>query len=354
MKNKKFREITVSGSEYEMGLQIGEECKDEIKDLVGITLQRFNLSSKKNISLNQVTNLVKKIIYCSKDFLDDEFNELKGISRSSNVKFEDLMILNCRNMFGAVSEGCTTVLISSERSSEKSSIAGQNWDNDPLMMDFSIVLTRKPNYKPNNTTWTQPGLSAYMGINSEGTAICMNALNGPVSTAGIPWYFIVRKIFGTKGFEEINNILKNITPAITANAAIVTNEGPVNYELTPKKIRYIEPEEGLIVHTNHCVHNDLVFNNIEFKDNIYGQSFERKTRSENILSEIKSVTLDNVKSILSDHDGFPTSICRHQNSDKFTGWQKSVISIIMLPELGQLHISAGNPCENEYEVYLLK
>ena len=75
------------------------------------------------------------------------------------------MILNCRNMFGAVSEGCTTVLISSERSNEKSSIAGQNWDNDPLMMDFSIVLTRKPNYKPNNTTWTQPGLSAYMGIN---------------------------------------------------------------------------------------------------------------------------------------------------------------------------------------------
>ena len=64
--------------------------------------------------------------------------------------------------------------------------------------------------------------------------------------------------------------------------------------------------------------------------------------------------MDNVKSILSDHDGFPTSICRHQNSDKFTGWQKSVISIIMLPELGQLHISAGNPCENEYEVYLLK
>ena len=216
------------------------------------------------------------------------------------------------------------------------------------------VLTRKPNYKPNNTTWTQPGLSAYMGMNSEGTAICMNALNGPVSTVGIPWYFIVRKIFGTKGFDEINNILKNITPAITANAAIVTNEGPVNYELTPKKIRYIEPEEGLIVHTNHCIHNDLVVNNIEFEDNIYGQSFERKNRSENILSEIKSVTLDNVKSILSDHDGFPTSICRHQNSDKFTGWQKSVISIIMLPELGQLHISAGNPCENQYEVYLLK
>ena len=211
MKNKKFREITVSGSEYEMGLQIGEECKDEIKDLVGITLQRFNLSSKKNISLNQVTNLVKKIIYCSKDFLDDEFNELEGISRSSNVKFEDLMMLNCRNMFGAVSEGCTTVLISSERSSEESSIAGQNWDNDPLMMDFSIVLTRKPNYKPNNTTWAQPGLSAYMGINSEGTAICMNALNGPVSTVGIPWYFIVRKFFGTKGFDEINNILKNIS-----------------------------------------------------------------------------------------------------------------------------------------------
>ena len=32
--NKKFREITVSGSEYEMGMQIGEECRDQILALM--------------------------------------------------------------------------------------------------------------------------------------------------------------------------------------------------------------------------------------------------------------------------------------------------------------------------------
>ena len=353
MMTERFKELIVSGSEFEMGRQIGEECKEQIKDLVQITLQRFNLSSKKIISLNQAIDLVNKIIDSSGEFLESEFNELKGISESADVQFEELMILNCRNMLGSIPDGCTSVLVSSERSSEESSIAGQNWDNDPLMRDYSIVLTRRPKDKSKNITWTQPGLSAYMGINSEGTAICMNALNGPVDTKGIPWYFIVRKIFDTTGIKEIKDILKNITPAISANAAIVTNEGPVNFELTPSKIRYIEPTEGLIVHTNHCVHNDLVINNIDFKDKIYGQSFDRKIRSEDVLSNINNLSLENIKSVLSDHVGFPTSICRHENSDKLTGWQKSVISLIMLPESGQLHISAGNPCEKEYEVYFL-
>ena len=85
-------------------------------------------------------------------FLEIEFNELKGISESADVQFEELMILNCRNMLGSIPDGCTSVLVSSERSSEESSIAGQNWDNDPLMRDYSIVLTRRPKDKTKNTS----------------------------------------------------------------------------------------------------------------------------------------------------------------------------------------------------------
>ena len=62
MMTERFKELIVSGSEFEMGRQIGEECKEQIKDLVQITLQRFNLSSKKIISLNQAIDLVNKII----------------------------------------------------------------------------------------------------------------------------------------------------------------------------------------------------------------------------------------------------------------------------------------------------
>jgi isopenicillin-N N-acyltransferase-like protein len=65
------------------------------------------------------------------------------------------------------------------------------------------------------------------------------------------------------------------------------------------------------------------------------------------------VSIDDARAILSDHDGFPTSICRHPNDDPATGWQRSVISIILEPGERRMHVSNGNPCENEYDTYLM-
>src|SRR5207247_10474076 len=88
---------------------------------------------------------------------------------------------------------------------------------------------------------------------------------------------------------------------------------------------------------------------------IYGQSFPRKTRAERILeSDSRPVTLDQIKQLLSDHEGYPTSICRHPNDDPVTGWQRSVVSVILEPAVGRMHLSRGNPCENPYEIYELR
>ena len=65
------------------------------------------------------------------------------------------------------------------------------------------------------------------------------------------------------------------------------------------------------------------------------------------------VSVEDAKMILSDHEGFPTSICRHPNDDAATGWQRSVVSLVLEPGEGRMHVSNGNPCENEYETYEL-
>lgn len=183
----------------------------------------------------------------------------------------------------------------------------------------------------------------------------MNALNGPSDTGGLPWYFFVRAILESNTTAEAIDVVESAPRALTANAAMITGEGPLNLEITPGSVESIKSNgNGVLVHTNHCVHPSLTSNNDDFPERIYGQSFKRRERGQDILNDRLqdgTVSIEDAKALLSDHDGFPTSICRHPNNDSKTGWQRSVISIILEPDENRMHVSNGNPCENAYEIY---
>jgi isopenicillin-N N-acyltransferase-like protein len=196
-----------------------------------------------------------------------------------------------------------------------------------------------------------------MGFNSAGFGVCMNALNGPADSTAVPWYFFVRAILESNTVEEALQAVESVPRAITANAAMITDDGPLNLELTPDSVQSLEAgDDGLLVHTNHCVHPSLTSHNERFPERIYGQSFQRRDRGQELLQQRAAdgrVSVDDAKAILSDHDGFPTSICRHPNDDPNTGWQRSVVSIILEPGENRMQVSNGNPCENTYETYVM-
>ncbi len=110
-----------------------------------------------------------------------------------------------------------------------------------------------------------------------------------------------------------------------------------------------------MVQKKHCLHPDLLDYNETLADELYGQTFDRKARSHALLGERtgSKVSVDDIKAILSDHDGQPTSICRHPNDHPTSGEDRSVVSVIVEPEAGRMHLTRGNPCDNPYEVYSL-
>jgi isopenicillin-N N-acyltransferase-like protein len=134
---------------------------------------------------------------------------------------------------------------------------------------------------------------------------------------------------------------------------MVTPQGAADLEVTPDAVRVLRADSsGRLVHTNHCVHPDFKQHNERFASRIYGQSVPRKARAEAMLAQQGgAVGVGVMRRILSDHEGYPTSICRHPNLDPLTGWQRSVISIILEPSAGRMHVSRGNPCEAPYETY---
>ena len=353
-KQTRFPELAVAGSPEQMGQAIGETFRDGIRDLADLVLQRFNKGNSQPVSMTDAEAVARTAVPYAEAYIPDAVNELRATAKAAGLPFERLMLINVRSMLSAP-EGCTSVMVGKGASASGVGMAGQNWDNDPAMDPFSAVISRRPAGKPAFMSWCQPGVIAYMGLNETGIGVCMNALNGPSRRRGVGWYFLVRSLYEQRSLDGAVETVERAQRAMTANAAMITPEGPADLEITLDRVCVLRAGEAeTLVHTNHCVHPQLIANNDEHAGRIYGQSFDRKARAEELLGDIGDrVSIDDVKTILSDRKGYPTSINRYPNEDPRTGWQRSVISIIVEPDAGRMHVSRGNPGDNPYEVYQL-
>ena len=352
VRSTRFPELTVSGTPRQMGAAIGEEFKDTIRGLSELVVERFNIGNASPVSMADAEAIASAAIPYAEDYLPDAVEELRATGEAAGVSLDRMMLINVRSMLSAP-EGCTSVMVGAKAAASGVGIAAQNWDNDPAMDPFSAVITRKPEGKPAFMSFCQAGIIAYMGFNEAGIGLCMNALNGPSRRKGVGWYFLVRSIYEQTSLDGIVERVTAPERAMTSNAAMITPQGPADLEITLEKVAVLrtDPDETL-VHTNHCVHPSLESYNDEYGDRIYGQSFDRKARAEELLDGFgDGVTVDDVKSILSDRQGYPTSINRFPNDDPSSGWQRSVVSMITEPDAGRMHLTRGNPGDNPYEVY---
>ncbi len=354
----RFPELAVAGSPAAIGHAIGEHFRDTIRGLSEVVLERFNLSAARPIRREEAAAVAAAAVPYAEAYHPGAILELRATARAAGLPFEQLMLINVRSMLAApaaAAEGCTAVLVGAAAAASGIGFGGQNWDNDPAMDSFSAVITRRPTGKPAFMTWCQPGVIAYMGLSEAGLGICLNALNGPSRRDGVGWYFLVRSIYEQTRLDDVLRIIRSARRAMSANAALITRDGPADIEITLDAVEVLTVgQDESMAHTNHCVHERLIGNNQRFADAIYGQSFDRKARAEALLADRHgTISVADVMAILADREGFPTSINRYPNDHPATGWQRSVISMIVEPDAGRMHVSRGNPGDNPYELYEL-
>lgn len=352
----RFPVLEVSGSPREMGRQQGEAMRDELHGMIELVVDRINKGrpGRPAFTCEQGLAVAASSIGPAEAYAPHLVDELRGVAEAGGVSLEQVMLINVRNQIAIALEGaCTSIAVEAGASAAATGMVGQNWDNDPATDPFSLVLTRRPSSGPAHMTFTQPGVIGYMGLNEQGVGVCLNTLPAPASGRGVPWYFVVRSICEQASLDEIVMQVGRADRAISANAAMMTPDGAADLEITADAVRVLRANDrGALVHTNHCLHPDLAPINDDYPELI--QSGPRLGRSEALLSEIDgAVSFDDLKRILSDHDGFPRSICRHPNDDPETGFWRSVVSMIMEPSEGRMHLTRGNPCERPYEVYTL-
>lgn len=347
----RYREITVSGPPFALGCQLGEAAREEVRGFAAIALERVNKTVP--ISREKALALAAATLPHVEAYSPEMLAELRGVSHSSGVPLEELILLQIRNQLQPEKEaGCTSFALA-PRAGGPGSVVGQNWDNDPALDPFTVVLTRKPEGKPALMTATQAGLIAYIGLNSEGLGLCMNTLPAPSRPLGVPHYFTVRGIYEAASLDGAVAAVARARRAIPANIILATPQGPADLEVTVDQVHVLRDQgSGLVTHTNHCLHPELQPINASFPELI--QSGPRKQRVDHLLQAAGGpVGLETLKHALRDHQDYPHSICRHANDHPTTGFWVSVFSVIIEADAGRMHLSRGNPCTQPYEIYQL-
>lgn len=348
----RYREINVAGTPLQMGRQIGEAARAEIRGFCETALEQVNKTVR--VSRAAAMQVVRRSVEFATGYSPDMMQELGGMAEGANVTVEDLMLLQVRNQLtpdeGA---GCTSFSLAGAASKRGSSIVAQNWDNDPDLDPFTVVLRRRPLEAPATMCLTQAGLIGYIGLNDAGVGVCLNTLPAPSRPYGVPHYFTVRAILETTNLGDAVDAVRRAERAIPANIMLATPDGPADLEVTVGDVHVLRDDaHGRVAHTNHCLHPELLQINDRFPELI--QSHFRKQRIDKLLSQLPlTPTVEAVAAILRDHENYPRSICRHANGEALYSHWQSVFSVIMEPQVRKMHISRGTPCDHPYEVYYL-
>lgn len=349
----RYREVDVTGTPREMGRVIGEVCRKEIHGFRDVALERMRQTA--GLAEDEAMRVAAESLSYAEAYRPEMVDELRGMAEGAEVSLGDLMFLQVRNQLAPTEQnGCTSISLSTGNGTTGGTrLLAQNWDADPALDEFTIVLTRRPLGKPAFINVTQAGLIAYIGLSEQGMGVCLNTLPAPSRRVGVPHYFTVRAIYESARLSEAVAAVESAQRAIPANIMLTTPDGPADLEVTLNGVRVLRPEvTSWIAHTNHCLHPELVAINSSFPELI--DSCPRKSRVDELLSETSQFSPWRLMEILADHDRFPRSICRHTNDDPEHGFWCTVFSVVIDATDRVLYATRGNPCEQPYESYRLK
>ncbi|MEO7394343.1 MAG: C45 family peptidase [Chitinophagaceae bacterium] len=360
--NKRIiREITLSGSGYELGFQHGKLLKNEIAEIV--TKWKDNTTK----SLGKDASLVLKEFFEYAQFDDaikkwtpDLYEEVRGIAEGSGQAFNDIMVLNLLDEFwvyenNIANHHCSGIGVPAINGS--TGYIAQNMDIESYTDGYQLLIRlTKTSSRPEQFILTHAGCIALNGMNETGIGACMNTLMQlKASSTGLPVAFIVRRILNSTDKDELLKFIQSVPHASGQNYIIGIRGEVYDFEASANKVVRFNPENknGTIYHTNHPLANDDVKKWYQQADPKLNTSTNTRTSNsiirlaavERRVKDAVTVNDDIIKDALRSKDDKDNPVCRAPKNGGFT-----FVSVIMtLTGTPYLQVTAGPPDESEFK-----
>jgi len=334
--------VKCCGTPHEMGLQYGEQTKEEIAK--NLTCLRIN---EREITPAFIESVRTVLSNWSQEILE----ELEGISESSGVPIGQIFAFNHVDSFnhGGTNQQCTSMAINA---GPDGPILGKNNDGDIDESEFVVRISNPETGLPMIQVTYAGWLSGLDSMNADGLANAHSSVGSIFDRAGEKmdvrlWtYHLMRRCSTTQQFvERIEGV-----PITGKGFNIVLND-PIGdtcvVEAAVPEINFRNRRDGFVFATNHFVTEP-------FK-NADGRTHQQKVISQNRYNHLETVGQHSppkdqlgIETVLKSHDMWGP--CRHgENQVSHTQW-----SMIGLPQEKLLLVSDGPPCKHAYHPFDLK
>jgi len=271
-------------------------------------------------------------------------DELEGVAEGAGA---DPVAVFAASIVELASGGCIDLVAMPEVTADGHLLVAHNNDypasTEP---DYLAIEWRVPGEPVCFTIGLGPWLAA--GWNDAGLSMTANALTPADERAGVPRVLVMRDVVTRRTLADAVEAALHPARASSYNWVLAHRDGgAVDIEGGAHRAETIEPEHGVLAHTNHYTHPALL--DLEGSTGIDG-SIERLRRARELLAAREEPwTSDAVRGVLSDHENAPDSLCRHGDGAEV----RTVFWCVADVTAGSIRYGSGPPCTSDEDVYEL-
>lgn len=345
--------IELAGTPAAMGEVYGEECRTQIHELFKIRMMwaiRFAEEHGKHFEEDAVIKIAEACLEPTRAFDPVGYEEFAGIARGSGMSEPQLYALHgltdLRDVlaFGSTGspEGCSSFIIGRDRSASGKVLLGQTWDLQTDNLPFVVLVHRRPDSTPATWSLTVTGGLSLIGLNAEGICVGNTNLKTTDARVGVQYLSTIHRGLRARSYREA---VETIAASPRAGAHFYYVGGPdgsaCGLECSAERHVRFDIREGTFVHCNHVLDEEL--RALEAEQLTDSTSARQVRLSELLDAHADPISVEDVKVMLSDHQGGANSICRHDCDDVNTN-----ACVILSPETREIHACRGQAHAGEW------
>jgi isopenicillin-N N-acyltransferase-like protein len=339
--------LTKAADAFGRGSEYGVQAAEEVHRC--IETYKAHLAQVGNMSWSEAKAEARRYLPFVIAALPAETEMLRGLAAGADVDFGDIMVLNTRyEILHYPKNECTTYAILREASSDGKVYIGQNWDQRPFVREHVVVLHMTMEDGTKIMGVTEAGQLPRNGMNSHGIGLVASSLNSSLDgrVVGMPGNFTRMRVLRSRSFDEAREVLTAYQRSVANNYCLASahENRAADIEAIPTMPCLINPEKGIVAHANHILSRPEL-------DTSKGKKFRGERLCELFLKRAGDISADYIAQSVSDHMGFPDSVCSHMDDsavDMHRQWMTIASMIYNLDDL-ELDICCGNPCEGEFK-----
>jgi isopenicillin-N N-acyltransferase like protein len=344
-----------AGTHRQIGEQFGEACGDLIARHLDKALTR--LEERSSIDRDEALRRAmayRPYVLRYAPWFDDE---IQGLAAATGLSLPEAYLLQLRAEVATPvtpadspenNDECTTFAVQPKATSNGIGLVGQNADLPAFYGEIAIVAEIVPDDMPAVLMLMPAGQVSYIGINDRGLGVFANFLTCDQWRHGLPRYFLSRLALTHETVDEAIGAVRGVQRASSRNLIMLDAQGTAaDLETTPTNDARLDPEDGLLAHSNHYIAEALQGEE-RSKPKSVANSHVRVQQMQDLLRARRGeLNAQVMQEIMRDRACYPDTLCRMPGDDPDSD-MITFASVIAEPSEGRMWVAVGPPNEHEY------